>query len=73
MRILQTTILLFLIACQSDISDKDMKPQAQSQSNTAQEFSKESKQQSQKITNGIVFKDAPVSYTHLTLPTILRV
>ena len=58
MRILQTTILLFLIACQSDISDKDMKPQAQSQSNTAQEFSKESKQQSQKITNGIVFKDA---------------
>ena len=57
MRILQTIILLFLIACQSEISDKDIKP-AQSQSNPKLESSKESTQQSQKITNGIVFKDA---------------
>ena len=57
MRILQTIILLLLIACQSEISDKDVKP-AQSQSNPVQESSKESTQQPQKITNGIVFKDA---------------
>jgi len=57
MRILQTIILLFLIACQSEISDKDIKP-AQSQSNLKHESSKERTQQSQKITNGIVFKDA---------------
>ena len=57
MRILQTIILLLLIACQSEISDKDVKP-AQSQSSPVQESSKESTQQPQKITNGIVFKDA---------------
>ncbi len=57
MRILQTIILLLLIACQSETSEKDIKP-AQSQSNPVQESSKESTQQPQKITNGIVFKDA---------------
>ena len=57
MRILQTIILLLLIACQSESSEKDIKP-AQSQSNPVQESSKESTQQPQKITNGIVFKDA---------------
>ena len=50
-------ILLLLIACQSGTSEKDLKP-AQSQSKLVQESSKESKQQPQKITNGIVFKDA---------------
>ena len=57
MRILQTIILLLLIACQSETSEKDIKP-AQSQSSLVQESSKESTQQPQKITNGIVFKDA---------------
>ena len=57
MRILQTIILLLLIGCQSETSEKDIKP-AQSQSNPVQESSKESTQQPQKITNGIVFKDA---------------
>jgi thiol-disulfide isomerase/thioredoxin len=57
MRILQTIILLLLIACQSEKSEKDIKP-GQSQSNLLQESSKESTQQPQKITNGIVFKDA---------------
>jgi|TARA_A200000113_G_scaffold105055_1_gene94397 thiol-disulfide isomerase/thioredoxin len=57
MRILQTIILLLLIACQSEKSEKDIKP-GQSQSNLVQESSKESTQQPQKITNGIVFKDA---------------
>ena len=57
MRILQTIILLLLIACQSETSEKDIKPD-QSQSNLVQESSKESTQQPQKITNGIVFKDA---------------
>ena len=57
MRIVQTIILLLLIACQSGTSEKDLKP-AQSQSNLVQESSKESTQQPQKITNGIVFKDA---------------
>jgi len=57
MRIVQTIILLLLIACQSETSEKDIKP-AQSQSSILQESSKESTQQPQKITNGIVFKDA---------------
>tara|TARA_B100000579_G_C22724108_1_gene800900 strand:+ start:217 stop:1050 length:834 start_codon:yes stop_codon:yes gene_type:complete len=57
MRILQTTLILFLIACQSDISDKDVRP-VKSQSSTSQESVKEETQKSQKITNGIVFKDA---------------
>ncbi len=57
MRILQTTLILFLIACQSEVSDKDVKP-AQLKSNTIQESAKEDTQQPQKITNGIVFKDA---------------
>ena len=57
MRILQTTLILFLIACQSEVSDKDVKP-AQFKSNTIQESAKEDTQQPQKITNGIVFKDA---------------
>ena len=57
MRIVQTIILLLLIACQSETSEKDIKP-AQSQSSISQESSKESTQQPQKITNGIVFKDA---------------
>ena len=57
MRIVQTIILLLLIACQSETSEKDIKP-AQSQSSPVQESSKESTQQPQKITNGIVFKDA---------------
>ena len=57
MRILQTIILLLLIACQSETSDKDIKP-AKSRINSVQESSKESTQQPQKITNGIVFKDA---------------
>ena len=57
MRILQTTLILFLIACQSEVSDKDVKP-AQFKSNTTQESVKEDTQQPQKITNGIVFKDA---------------
>ena len=57
MRILQTIVILFLIACQSEVSDKGVKP-AQSQSSILQESSKESTQQPQKITNGIVFKDA---------------
>ena len=57
MRILQTTLILFLIACQSEVSDKDVKP-AQFKSNTTQESAKEDTQQPQKITNGIVFKDA---------------
>ena len=57
MRILQTIILLLLIACQSETSEKDIKP-AQSQSSPVQESSKESTQKPQKITNGIVFKDA---------------
>ena len=57
MRILQTIILLLLIACQSETSEKDIKP-AQSQSNPVQESSKQSTQQPKKITNGIVFKDA---------------
>ena len=57
MRIVQIIILLLLIACQSETSEKDIKP-AQSQSNILQESSKESTQQPQKITNGIVFKDA---------------
>ena len=46
-----------LIACQSETSKKDIKLD-QSQSNLVQESSKESTQQTQKITNGIVFKDA---------------
>ena len=57
MRILQTIILLLLIACQIETSDKDIKP-AKSRINPVQESSKESTQQPQKITNGIVFKDA---------------
>ena len=57
MRIVQIIILLLLIACQSETSEKDIKP-AQSQSNLVQESSKESTQQPKKITNGIVFKDA---------------
>ena len=57
MRILQTTLILFLIACQSEVSDKDVKP-AQFKSNATQESAKEDTQQPQKITNGIVFKDA---------------
>ena len=57
MRILQTIILLLLIACQSEISDKDVKP-AQSQSSPVQESSKESTQKPLKIQNGIVFKDS---------------
>ena len=57
MRIVQTIILLLLIACQSETSEKDIKP-AQSQSSISQESSKESTQQPQQITNGIVFKDA---------------
>ena len=57
MRIVQIIILLLLIACQSETSEKDIKP-AQSQSSILQESSKESTQQPQKITNGIVFKDA---------------
>ena len=57
MRMVQTIILLLLIACQSETSEKDIKP-AQSQSSILQESSKESTQQPQKITNGIVFKDA---------------
>tara|TARA_B100002019_G_scaffold28312_1_gene22134 strand:+ start:303 stop:1136 length:834 start_codon:yes stop_codon:yes gene_type:complete len=57
MRIVQTIILLLLIACQSETSEKDIKP-AQSQSNLVQESSKERTQQPQIITNGIVFKDA---------------
>ena len=57
MRILQTIILLLLIACQSETSKKDIKLD-QSQSNLVQESSKESTQQPKKITNGIVFKDA---------------
>ena len=57
MRILQTTLILFLIACQSEVSDKDVKP-VQFKSNTIQESAKEDTQQPQKITNGIVFKDA---------------
>ena len=57
MRILQTTLILFLIACQSEVSNKDVKP-AQFKSNIIQESAKEDTQQPQKITNGIVFKDA---------------
>ena len=57
MRILQITIILFLLACQSEVSDKDIKP-AQSQSSSTQESVKEDTQQAQNITNGIVFKDA---------------
>ena len=57
MRILQTIVILFLIACQSEAPDKGAKP-AQSQSNSTQESLKEDVQPSQKITNGIVFKDA---------------
>ena len=57
MRILQTTLILYLIACQSEVSDKDVKP-VQFKSNTIQESAKEDTQQPQKITNGIVFKDA---------------
>ena len=57
MRIVQIIILLLLIACQSETSEKDIKP-AQSQSSISQESSKESTQQPQQITNGIVFKDA---------------
>ncbi len=57
MKILQTIILLLLIGCQSETLEKDIKP-AQSQSNQVQKSSKESTQQPQKITNGIVFKDA---------------
>jgi thiol-disulfide isomerase/thioredoxin len=57
MKIVQTIILLLLIACQSETSEKDIKP-AQSQSNIVQESSKKRTQQPQKITNGIVFKDA---------------
>jgi thiol-disulfide isomerase/thioredoxin len=57
MRILQTIILLLLIACQSETSKKDIKLD-QSQSNLVQESSKESTQKPLKITNGIVFKDA---------------
>ena len=50
MRILQIIVILFLIACQSEVSDK-AKP-AQSQSNSTQESLKEDAQPSQKITNG---------------------
>ena len=57
MRILQITIILFLLACQSEVSDKGIKP-AQSQSSSALESLKEDTQQVQNITNGIVFKDA---------------
>jgi hypothetical protein len=57
MRILQTIVILFLIACQSEMPDKGAKP-AQSQSNSTEESLKEDAQQSQQITNGIVFKDA---------------
>ena len=57
MRILQTIVILFLIACQSEMPDKGAKP-AQSQSNSTEESLKEDAQQSHQITNGIVFKDA---------------
>ena len=57
MRILQTIILLLLIACQRETSKKDIKLD-QSQSNLVQESSKESTQKPLKITNGIVFKDS---------------
>ena len=57
MRILQTIVILFLIACQSEVSDKGVKP-AQSQDNSTQESLEKDSQPSQQITNGIVFKDA---------------
>ena len=47
MRILQTIVILFLIACQSEAPDKGAKP-AQSQSNSTQESLKEDVQPSQK-------------------------
>ena len=57
MRILQTIVILFLIACQSEVSDKGAKP-AQTLSNSTQESLEEDTQPSEQITNGIVFKDA---------------
>ena len=57
MRILQTIVILSLIACQSEVSDKGAKL-ARSQSSSTQESVKEETQQPQKTTNGIVFKDA---------------
>ena len=57
MRILQITLILFLIACQEEMSNKHIKT-VQPHSTTTQESVKEDSQQSQKITNGIVFKDA---------------
>ena len=57
MRILQTIVILFLIACQSEVSDKGAKP-AQSQNNSPQESLEKDSQPSQQIVNGIVFKDA---------------
>ena len=57
MRILQTLVILFLIACQSEVSDKGIKP-AQSQDNSMQESLEKDSQPTQQITNGIVFKDA---------------
>ena len=57
MRILQITLILFLIACQEEMSNKHIKT-VQPHSTTTQESVKEDSQQSQKITNGIVFRDA---------------
>ena len=57
MRILQITLILFLIACKGEMSNKHIKT-VQPHSTTTQESVKEDSQQSQKITNGIVFKDA---------------
>tara|TARA_Y200000002_G_scaffold95306_1_gene76949 strand:+ start:992 stop:1825 length:834 start_codon:yes stop_codon:yes gene_type:complete len=57
MRILQIILILFLIACKGEMSNKYIK-KVQPHSTTTQESVKEDSQQSQKITNGIVFKDA---------------
>ena len=61
MRILQTIVILFLIACQSEVPHKGAKP-AQYQNNSTQESVKEETQPSQQITNGIVFKDVLVTF-----------
>ena len=57
MKILYIIPIIFLMACQNDVSKEDIKPQ-QTKDTPTNEVQKKNVEQPKQITNGIVFKDA---------------
>ena len=57
MKILYIISIIFLMACQNDVSKEDIKPQ-QTKDAPTNEVQKKNVEQPKQITNGIVFKDA---------------